>query len=109
MSEQLPIMRQYLSLKRETPPGSVLFIALGDFFEAFGYDAYWASPIMGTSLTRRCGTAMTGFPRHASIAYLRKFAAAHLTVCIAEAAEVRRGTARYEITRIVSPDSESEQ
>lgn len=38
MQEQMPIMRQYLAIKREIPPGMILLFRLGDFFEAFWKD-----------------------------------------------------------------------
>ena len=104
MQEQMPIMRQYLAIKREIPPGMILLFRLGDFFEAFGEDAEVSAPICGLCLTRRYDTPMCGFPVHSVCSYLAKFIRCGKSVALAEMVEhIRNGVGRYEVVRTVTP------
>ena len=47
-----PLMRQYLSLKREHPE-AFLFFRLGDFYEMFFDDAVRGAQLLGLTLTSR--------------------------------------------------------
>ena len=104
MSEQMPIMRSYLAIKREIPRGTILLFRLGDFYEMFGEDAVVSAPILGIILTRRCDTPMCGFPAHSICSYLAKFIRCGKSVALAEMVEsTRNGVGRYEVVRIVMP------
>ena len=82
-----PMMKQYLAVRRELPPKTLLFFRLGDFYEMFGDDAKEASPILNVALTRRGELPMCGVPYHAAKAYMEKLVAAGFRVA------VRTGTA----------------
>lgn len=95
-----PLMKQYLEIKRDLPPGAILMFRLGDFYEMFGEDAIVSSPILGVTLTTRGGTPMCGFPFNAIDTYLAKFVRAGKSVAIAEL--VGDG-GRREVTRVITP------
>ena len=111
-SEQLtPMMRQYLSLKREIPEGAILMFRLGDFYEMFGEDAVIAAPILGATLTRRGAQQMCGVPHHALNSYLAKLIRAGKTAALCDQVEdpkTAKGLVRREITRIVTPGTVTE-
>lgn len=107
---ETPLMKQYLSIKRNHPDAILLF-RVGDFYETFGEDAIKASEILGITLTRRAnGSAsfveLAGFPHHALDTYLPKLVRAGQKVAICEQLEdpkkaktiVKRG-----ITELVTP------
>ena len=104
-NNEMPIMRQYKALKREAPAGSILIVAMGDFYEAFGEDAVRLSPIFGTTLTSRGGVPMTGCFRHALDVRMHSKFAGGTVFAIAEVMEGRHshgGLLRREIVRIVN-------
>ena len=104
MSEQMPIMRSYLAIKREIPQGMILLFKLGDFYEMFGEDAVVSAPICDLTLARRNETPMCGFPHHSINTYLAKFIRCGKSVALAERVEpTRNGIGRYEVVRIVTP------
>ena len=104
MSEQMPIMRSYLAIKREIPQGMILLFRLGDFYEMFGEDAVVSAPICELCITRRYDTPMCGFPFHSMCSYLAKFIRTGKSVALAEMVEpTRNGVGRYEVVRIVTP------
>lgn len=107
---ETPLMKQYLSIKRNHPDAILLF-RVGDFYETFGEDAIKASDILGITLTRRANGAasfveLAGFPHHALDTYLPKLVRAGQKVAICEQLEdpkkaktiVKRG-----ITELVTP------
>ncbi len=47
-----PMMKQFLSFKKQYPDKIVLF-RMGDFFETFGEDAKIASKVLNITLTKR--------------------------------------------------------
>lgn len=109
--EATPMMRQYLALKREIPPGAILMFRLGDFYEMFGEDAVVASPILGATLTQRNGNPMCGVPYHALDSYLAKLIRAGKTAALCDQVEdprTAKGLVRREITRIVTPGTVTE-
>ena len=106
-----PMMRQYLAIKREIPPGAILMFRLGDFYEMFGEDAVVASPVLGATLTRRNGMPMCGVPYHAVDSYLAKLVRAGMTAALCDQVEdpkLARGLVRREVVRIVSPGTVTE-
>ena len=79
-----PMMRQYLSMKREIPQGAILMFRLGDFYEMFGEDAITAAPILGATLTHRGPLPMCGVPYHALEGYLAKLIRAGKTAALCD-------------------------
>ena len=68
MNELTPMMKQYMSIKKQYKD-SILFFRLGDFYEMFFDDAIIASKELEITLTRRdCGldekAPMCGVPHH---------------------------------------------
>lgn len=101
-----PMMGQYLKVKSETPPDSILLFRLGDFYEMFFDDAVKAAPVLEVVLTRRAGYPMCGVPYHALEAYLPKLLDAGMKVAIAEQMEdpkLAKGIVERAITRIITP------
>ncbi len=49
---ETPMMKQYLSFKKQYP-GKIVFFRMGDFFETFGEDARTTSKILNITLTSR--------------------------------------------------------
>ena len=109
--ELTPMMRQYLAIKREVPPGAIVMFRLGDFYEMFGEDAIVAAPILGATLTHRGDQPMCGVPHHALNAYLAKLIRAGKTAALCDQVEdpkLAKGLVRREVTRIVTPGTVTE-
>ncbi|MBO7721029.1 MAG: DNA mismatch repair protein MutS [Kiritimatiellae bacterium] len=105
------MMRQYLAIKREVPPGAIVMFRLGDFYEMFGEDAIIASPILGATLTHRGDQPMCGVPYHALNSYLAKLIRAGKTAALCDQMEdpkTAKGLVRREVTRIVTPGTVTE-
>ncbi|MDD5199659.1 MAG: DNA mismatch repair protein MutS [Terrimicrobiaceae bacterium] len=103
-SEQTPMMRQYLAVRRELPPNTLLFFRLGDFYELFGDDAKDASAILNLALTKRGALPMCGVPYHAAKGYIEKLIAAGRRVAVCDqVGEVQAGKlVRRELSQILS-------
>ncbi len=107
---ETPLMKQYLSIKREHPDAILLF-RVGDFYETFGEDAIKTSEILGITLTRRANGAasfveLAGFPHHALDTYLPKLVRAGQKVAICEQLEDPKKTktiVKRGITELVTP------
>ncbi len=105
MSDKVtPMMRQYLAVRRELPPDTLLFFRLGDFYEMFGDDAKEASALLNVALTKRGTTPMCGVPFHAAKGYIEKLIAAGKRVAICDqVGEVQAGKlVRRELAQILS-------
>ena len=105
------MMRQYLAIKREVPPGAIVMFRLGDFYEMFGEDAIVAAPILGATLTHRGDQPMCGVPYHALNAYLAKLIRAGKTAALCDQVEdpkTAKGLVRREVTRVVTPGTVTE-
>ena len=105
------MMRQYLAIKREVPPGAIVMFRLGDFYEMFGEDAIVASPVLGATLTHRGDQPMCGVPYHAVNSYLAKLIRAGMTAALCDQVEdpkTAKGLVRREVTRIVTPGTVTE-
>ena len=100
-----PMMQQYLEVKRNLPPNTVLLFRLGDFYEMFHDDAVEGPRILGITLTRRNDYAMAGIPYHAAQNYVGKILAAGMKVAICEQTETPKPGKLVEraLTRILSP------
>jgi len=103
--KQTPMMQQYLAIRRDLPPGTLLLFRLGDFYEMFGEDAVEASRILNVALTKRGTTPMCGVPYHAARNYIEKLVAAGWRAAICDqVGEVTAGKlVRREISQILSP------
>ena len=99
-----PMMRQYLAVRRELPPKTLLLFRLGDFYEMFGDDAKDASSVLNVALTKRGEMPMCGVPYHAARGYIEKLVAAGWRVAICDqVGEVQAGKlVRRELTEILS-------
>ncbi|MGC1481054.1 MAG: DNA mismatch repair protein MutS [Chthoniobacterales bacterium] len=99
-----PMMRQYLAVRRELPPGTLLLFRLGDFYEMFGDDAKEAAAILNVALTKRGTTPMCGVPFHAAKGYIEKLITAGKRVAICDqVGEVQAGKlVRRELAQILS-------
>ena len=99
-----PMMRQYLDIRRELPPNTLLLFRLGDFYEMFFDDAREASAILNVALTKRGDTPMCGVPCHSARTYVAKLVEAGKRVAICDqVGEVVPGKlVRREISRILS-------
>jgi DNA mismatch repair protein MutS len=110
MSQQTPMMRQYLEIKSGYPD-AILFFRLGDFYEMFLEDAVVASRILGITLTaRNKGAAdeipLCGIPYHSCQPYINKLVTGGYKVAICEQVEdpkATKGIVRREVVRVVSP------
>lgn len=101
---QTPMMKQYLAVRRELPPHTLLLFRLGDFYEMFGDDAKEASSVLNIALAKRGETPMCGMPYHAARAYIEKLIVAGWRVAICDqVGEVQAGKlVRRELTQILS-------
>ena len=111
-----PMMKQYLSIKREHPD-AILFFRMGDFYEMFLEDAVLAADILKIALTSReknkeKAVPMCGIPYHAAEGYLTRLLKAGHKVAICEQVEdpgKARGLVKREVVRIVTPGTAMEE
>jgi DNA mismatch repair protein MutS len=98
------MMKQYLAIRRELPPKTILLFRLGDFYEMFGDDAKAAAPIINVALTKRGEMPMCGVPFHAARGYIEKLVNAGWRVAIGDqVGEVQAGKlVRRELSQILS-------
>ncbi|MFH0976867.1 MAG: DNA mismatch repair protein MutS [Spirochaetota bacterium] len=100
-----PMMKQYLSIKREHPD-EILFFRLGDFYEMFLEDAKTASRILDIALTSRQDNPMCGVPFHAAESYISRLIKAGFRVAICEQMEPvasNGNIVKREVIRIITP------
>ena len=109
--EQLtPMMRHYVSIKREHPDCIILY-RLGDFYEMFFSDAVTASRVLELALTARdCGleerAPMCGVPHHVVDGFVSKLVAAGHKVALVDQMEdpaQAQGLVKRAVTRIITP------
>lgn len=79
-----PIQTKYRQLKGQLPPGSLLAVRLGDFYELFFSDAEEAAAILKIALMKRHTVPMCGFPFHAAKHYIEQLLAAGRKVAIVD-------------------------
>jgi len=98
------MMKQYLAIRRELPPKTILLFRLGDFYEMFGDDAKNAAAIINVALTKRGEMPMCGVPFHAARGYIEKLVNAGWRVAIGDqVGEVQAGKlVRRELSQILS-------
>lgn len=110
MAELTPMMKQYLSVKKECAD-CILMFRLGDFYEMFFEDAILASKELEITLTGRdCGqeerAPMCGVPFHAADSYIARLVAKGHKVAICEQMEdpkTAKGIVKRGIVRVVTP------
>ncbi len=110
MAELTPMMKQYVSIKKQCPD-TILMYRLGDFYEMFFEDAILASKELEITLTGRdCGqeerAPMCGVPFHAADSYISKLVSKGHRVAICEQVEdpkLTKGIVKREIIRVVTP------
>ncbi len=111
MSDQTPMMRQYLQIKADYPD-SILFFRLGDFYEMFLDDAVKASRILDITLTSRNKASdgndvpLCGIPYHSANPYIAKLIEAGEKVAICEQVEdpkAVKGIVKREVVRVITP------
>jgi DNA mismatch repair protein MutS len=100
-----PMMEQYMEVKRNLPPNTLLLFRLGDFYEMFHDDAEVGAGILGITLTRRNDYPMAGIPYHAAEGYINKVLAAGKKVAICEQVETPQPgkLVKRSLTRIITP------
>ncbi|MEM7009715.1 MAG: DNA mismatch repair protein MutS, partial [Thermodesulfobacteriota bacterium] len=110
MSEQTPMLKQYVSIKKEYPD-SILFFRLGDFYEMFYDDAKVASKVLGIALTSRNKSGknpvpLCGVPFHSAEPYLAKLLKEGHKVAVCEQVEdpkTSKGVVKRKVVRVLTP------
>lgn len=106
-----PLMRQYLSIKKQHPD-KILLYRMGDFYELFFEDAELASRELDITLTARDKgpyggkIPLAGVPYHALDNYLPKLVKKGYKVAIAEQVEDpkrSKGIVKREVIQVVTP------
>lgn len=99
------MMQQYLEVRDNLPPNTLLLFRLGDFYEMFDDDAREGARILGITLTQRNGQPMAGIPYHAAENYIQKVLSAGMKVAICEQMEAPKPgqLVRRSLSRILTP------
>ena len=79
-----PLMQQWTAAKAAQPPGTLVMVRLGDFYEFSHDDAKTAASVLKITLTRRQDVPMCGVPYHAVDRYTDLLIAAGHTVTTVE-------------------------
>ncbi|MBU5426611.1 DNA mismatch repair protein MutS [Tissierella pigra] len=116
MENLTPMMKQYLSIKKQYDD-CILFFRLGDFYEMFFEDALKASKELEITLTQRdCGMAekapMCGIPHHVSETYISRLVEKGYKVAICEQVEdpkFAKGIVQRDVIRVVTPGTITDQ
>ena len=114
MGQLSPMMKNYLDTKEEYKD-CILFYRLGDFYEMFFDDALLVSKELDLTLTgKSCGleerAPMCGVPFHSADTYIYRLVENGHRVAICEQMEdpkEAKGLVRREVTRIVTPGTNS--
>ena len=110
LSNQTPMMRQYLKIKEEHP-NELLFYRMGDFYELFLEDAKQAANLLDITLTSRSSATdepipMCGVPYHSVDTYLAKLVKLGISVAICEQIgdpATSKGPVERRVVRILTP------
>ena len=109
VSQQTPMIRQYLAIK-EAHLDAILFFRLGDFYEMFFEDAKIASQELELTLTGRGKDErripMCGVPYHAADGYISKLIDKGYKVAICEQieeADESKEITKRDVVKIVTP------
>ena len=109
-SNHTPMMRQFLTIKRDYPT-TLLFYRMGDFYELFFDDAKEGARLLDITLTQRGASdgnpiPMAGIPYHAAEGYLARLVKAGLSVAICEQvgqAGEGKGPVERKVVRVITP------
>lgn len=108
-SDQTPIRKQYLSIKKNYPD-AIVFFRLGDFYETFDHDAEITAKELDIVLTSRnvakgVRIPMAGIPYHAVENYLSRLISKGYHVAIAEQLTEPDGKGIVErgVVRVITP------
>lgn len=110
MSNQTPMMQQYLRIKAEHKD-AFLFFRLGDFYELFYEDAIKAAQELEITLTKRDSgqkepIPMCGVPHHSAEGYIKTLVDRGYKVAICEQVEDpkhAKGVVKREVVQMVTP------
>ncbi|MDR7856194.1 DNA mismatch repair protein MutS [Tissierella sp.] len=116
MENLTPMMKQYVSIKRQYED-CILFFRLGDFYEIFFDDAITASKELEITLTQRdCGmkekAPMCGVPHHVVDGYISRLVEKGYKVAICDQVEdpaEAKGIVKREVIRVVTPGTIMDQ
>ena len=106
-----PMMQQYLKLKADHAPQTLLFYRMGDFYELFYEDAEKAARLLDITLTTRGQSAgvpikMAGVPFHSLEPYLARLVKMGESAVICEQVgdpATSKGPVERAVSRIVTP------
>jgi len=109
-SKQTPMIKQYLSIKREYAD-AILFYRMGDFYEMFFEDAEIASKILEITLTSRnkkdeSPIPMCGVPARAVQGYMARLIEKGYKVAICDQVEdpaTAKGLVKRDVVRVITP------
>ena len=113
-SHLTPARRQYLEIKAQYPPDTLLLYRIGDFYETFDDDARRAAEALHITLTSRefgkgVRVPLAGVPHHALNSYLARLIARGFKVAICEQmSEPGRGLVDRAVVRVVTPGTVSQ-
>src|SRR5699024_8735591 len=110
MSNQTPMMQQYLRIKAEYKD-AFLFFRLGDFYEMFYEDAVKAAQELEITLTKRDSgqkepITMCGVPYHSAERYIKTLVDRGHKVAICEQVEdpkKSKGVVKREVVQLITP------
>lgn len=110
MSNQTPMMKQYLKIKAEHKD-AFLFFRLGDFYEMFYEDAVKAARELEITLTKRDSgqkepIPMCGVPHHSASGYIKNLVDKGYKVAICEQVEdpkLAKGVVKREVVQLITP------
>lgn len=110
MSNQTPMMKQYLRIKA-AHQDAFLFFRLGDFYEMFHDDAIKAAQELEITLTKRDSgqkepIPMCGVPYHAAEGYIKTLVDKGYKVAICEQVEdpkQAKGVVKREVVQLITP------
>ncbi|MGI8553451.1 MAG: DNA mismatch repair protein MutS [Dehalococcoidia bacterium] len=109
-----PARRQYLDLKAQYPPDTLLLYRMGDFYETFDDDARRMAEALHITLTSRefgrgVRVPMAGIPHHALNGYLGRLLGQGFKVAICEQlSEPGRGIVDRGVVRVITPGTVSQ-
>lgn len=116
MSEHTPMMKQYLSIKKQYKD-AFLFFRLGDFYELFYDDAIKAARELEITLTqrdpgRKNPIPMCGVPHHSADRYIKTLVDKGYKVAICEQVEDPKdavGVVKREVVQVITPGTVMEK
>jgi DNA mismatch repair protein MutS len=109
-----PARRQYLDVKAQCPPDTILLYRIGDFYETFDDDAHRVAEALHITLTSRefgrgVRIPLAGIPHHALNSYLGRLLSRGFKVAIAEQlSEPGHGIVDRAVVRVITPGTISE-